>query len=150
MVLPDLPAARAIAAFVEPVKAVGQVRSEFQLDLVLPAFGQNGVGEQGQLMETRVLQHHEGPRAIGTQQQHVGHLQPLGVENHGAGVFEHVQTDPNNAGEVERGEVWVEGEVVVQGADSSGKPHSVPREGLTIGGNEGVLGLALVWDLSSR
>lgn len=40
---PDSPAAGVVAAFVEPVEAVGQVGSKPQQDLVGPASGQQGV-----------------------------------------------------------------------------------------------------------
>lgn len=40
---PDLPTAGAVAAFVEPMEAVGQVGGKPQQHLVRPAFGQEGV-----------------------------------------------------------------------------------------------------------
>lgn len=101
-------------------------------------------------METRVLQHPEGPDALRGQEHYVGDEHLLCMENNNAGVFLHIQTDTNHPCEVQGGEVWVDGQVIVQGADGCGKSHTVPREGLTIGGHRGVFGLALIGDLSSR
>lgn len=96
-------------------------------------------------MGTRILQHLQRPAAFRCEEQHIGYLQLLGVENDGAGVFVHVQLDANDSGEVEGGQVGVDGQVIVGGGDSFGESHAVPGEGLAVGGYGGILGLALVW-----
>lgn len=96
-------------------------------------------------MERGILQHPERPRAFRCQEQRTGHLHLLGVEDDGAGVFVHVQLDANDAGEVERGQIGVYAEVIVERGDGFGKPHAVPRERLTIGGYGGIFCLGLIW-----
>lgn len=147
MLLPDFSTLGAVAALVETVEAVGQVGSKLQVNFIPPTFGQHWVRPQGELVELRVLQNLEGPHAFRCQEQHVGHLHLLGVENNGVGVFPHVQLDASHAGEVEGGQVGVDGQVVVEGEDGFGESHAVPWEWLAIGGYGDTLGLALVWQL---
>lgn len=145
MLSPDFPTPGAVAALVETVEAVRQVGSKPQLNFIPPTFGQHRVGQQGELVEMGVLQNPEGPRAFRCEEQHAGYLHLLGVENDGAGVFVHIQQDTSDAGEVEGGQVGVDGQVVVEGGDGFRKPHAVPGEWVAIGGYGGIFGLALVW-----
>lgn len=149
MPLPDLPTAGAVAALVETVEAVGQVGRKPQLDFVSPTFGQHRVRQQGELVETRILQYLQRPHALGRQEQHAGHLHLLGMENDGAGVLVHVQEDASDAGEVEGGQVGVDGQVIVEGGDGLGEPHAVPGERPAVGGYGSVLGRALTGKLRS-
>lgn len=144
MVLPDFPAAGAVAALVETMEAVRQVRGELQLNFILPTFGQHRVWQEAELMETRILQHLKRPHTFRCQEEHIGYLHLLGVENDGAGVFVHVQLDANNTSEVEGGQIGVYGQVIMEGGDGFGKPHAVPRKGLSIGGYGDAFGLALI------
>lgn len=68
------------------------------------------------------------------------------MENDGAGVFVHIQLDTDDACEVKGGEVWVDGQVVVDGGDGCGESHAVPGEWLTVGGDGDIF---CIWDLSS-
>lgn len=115
--LPDLPTAGTVAAFVETVKAVWQVCSKLQLDLILSALGENRLRQQSKLMETRVLQNPEGPDALRGQEHHVGYVHFFGMDNNCACVFFNIQTNSNHTSEVQGGEVWVNGQVIVQRAD---------------------------------
>lgn len=144
VVLPDFPAAGAVAALVETMEAVRQVRSELQLNFILPTFGQHRVWQEAELMETGILQHPEGPHTFRCQEERAGYLHLLGVENDGAGVFVHIQLDTDNAGEIEGGQIGVYGEVIMEGGDGFGKTHAVPGERLAIGGYGEIFGLGLI------
>lgn len=127
------------------MEAVGEVGSKAQLDFVPPAFGQHRVGQEGELVERRVLQHPQGPDAVGGEQVRVGNLHVLGVENDGAGVFVHVQQNADDAREVQGGQVGVDAQVIVDGGHRFGKSHAIPGERLTVGGHGELLGLAVAW-----
>lgn len=144
---PDLPAAGAVAALVETVEAVGEVGREAQLDLVPPASGQHRVGQEGQLVGGRILQDPERPDALGGQQVRAGDLHVLCVEDHGAGVLVHVEQNADDAREVQRGQVGVEAQVIVDGGHRLGESHASPGEGLAVGGPGDVFDLAMVWYL---
>lgn len=96
-------------------------------------------------MERRILQNTERPHTFRCEEQHVGYLQLLCMENNGAGVLVHVQLDTSNAGEVEGGQVGVDGQVIVERGNSFRKSHAVPGEWLTIGGYGDILDFALIW-----
>lgn len=145
---PDLPAAGAVAALVEAVEAIGEVGSESENDLVPPASGQHRVGQEGQLVGGRILQNPEWPDTVGGQQVRAGDLHVLRVEDHGAGVLVHIEQNADGASEVQRGQVGVEAQVIVDGGHRLGEPHATPGKGLAVGSPGEVLGLAMVWYLS--
>lgn len=148
-VSPDIPAAGLVAAFVEAMEAIGKVGSKPQQNLVRPASGQQGVRQQGQLVEARILQNLEGPCTFRSQEQRLRDLHLLGVENDEARVSVHLQLDADNSREVEGGQVGVYGQVIVEGGHCFGKSHVVPRKRLATGGYGHFLVLSWVWQLSS-
>lgn len=98
-------------------------------------------------MGGRILQNLEWPEAIGGQQVCAGDLHVLCVEHHRAGVFMHVEQNADDAREVQRGQVGVKAQVIVDGVHRLGEPHAAPGERLAIGGPGDVLDLAVVWYL---
>lgn len=96
-------------------------------------------------MEARILQHLKALNAFRCQEEHIGYLHLLGMENDSVGVFMHIKLNTNNASEVQGGQIGVYGQVIVEWSDGCGKSHAVPGEGLTIGGNREVFGLGLIW-----
>lgn len=143
VILPDFPTTSAVAAFVEPMEAVRQVGSKPQLNFILPAFGQHCVREQGKLVEARIFQNLEGPHAFWCEEQHIGYLHLLGMENDAAGVFVHVQLNTDDASEVKGCQVGMDAQVIVKGGHSFRESHVVPREWLTTGGYGNFL--MLIW-----
>lgn len=131
------------------MEAVRQVGSKPQQNLVRPTFGQEGVWQQGKLVEARILQNPEWPHTLRSQEQRLGDLHLLGVENDEAGVSVHLQLDPDHSPEVKGGQVGVYGQVIVEGGQRFGKPHVVPGERLATGGCQPFLLLSWVWQLSS-
>lgn len=100
-------------------------------------------------MEERILQDPEGPHAFGSQEQRLGDLHLLGVENDEASVFVHLQLDTDDSREVERGQVGVYAQVVVEGGHRFGKSHVVPGKRLAAAGQQHFLVLFWVRWLSS-
>lgn len=98
-------------------------------------------------MVGRILQNLERPDTLWRKQVRAGDLHVLCVEDHSAGVLVHIQPNAHDTHEVQRGQIGVKAQVIVDRGHYLGEPHVTPGEGLAVGGPRDVLNLAVSWYL---